>query len=109
MKYVQSARSAEHGTARVPLYDESDKIINKISTVDNDSFLKFLDNSKTTDFSDISGTTVKMVLSIDKDGVTDTTSDVVEILRTQGNYVIVLKDGIAYSIYGGVARFYKIN
>lgn len=108
MKYVQSARSAEHGTARVALYDENDNVINKISTVDSGSFLKFLDNSKTTDFSDISGTTVRMVITIDKDGVVDTTSDVVEILRTQGNYVIVLKDGVAYSIYSGVAKFYKI-
>ena len=108
MKYVQSARSAEHGDARIPLYDENDKVINKISIVDSGSFLKFLDNSKTTDYSNVSGVTVKMVITIEKDGVVDTTTDTVEILRTQGNYVIVLKDGNAYSIYNGVAKFYKI-
>lgn len=108
MKYVQTARSSEHGTAKIPLYDENDNVINKVSIVDSGSFLKFLDNSKTTDYSDISGTTVKMVISIDKDGIVDTTTDTVEILRTQGNYVIVLKDDSAYSIYSGVAKFYKI-
>lgn len=114
MEYIRKSRTATHGKANIELYDkDTGKIINRVSTVDNNSCLKFLSEKKTSGYSDISGTTCEMVMFItrmDDNGneITEVGTSTVEILELKGNYVNVLIDGDAYTVYKGVAKFYKI-
>jgi len=114
MEYIRKSRTATHGKACIELYDkDTGKIVNRVSTVDNNSCLKFLSEKKTSGYSDISGTTCEMVMTItrmDDNGneITEVGTSTVEILELKGNYVNVLIDGDAYTVYKGVAKFYKI-
>lgn len=114
MEYIKKSRSDEHGIAEIPLYDpNTDKVVNRISTVDNNSCLKFLSDKRKSGYSDISGVTCKMVMTVsgkDANGneYTETGESICEILRVKGNDVVVSIDGVAYTVYIGVAKFYKI-
>lgn len=126
MEYIKKSRSDEHGTAEIPLYDENTgKVVNRISVVDNDSCLKFLSDKRKSGYTDLSGTVCKMVMTIDKtttdengktvpmldkDGniMTESGTSIVEILRVKNNDVVVKIDGTAYTVYIGVTKFYKI-
>lgn len=114
MEYIKKSRSDEHGTAEIPLYDpNTDKVVNRISVVDNNSCLKFLSDKRKSGYSDISGVTCKMVMTVsgkDDNGneYTDSGESIVEVLRVKGNDVVVSIDGVAYTVYMGVAKFYKI-
>ena len=67
MEYIKKSRSDEHGTAEIPLYDETTgKVVNRISVVDDNSCLKFLSDKRKTGYTDLSGTVCKMVMTIDK-------------------------------------------
>ena len=126
MEYIKKSRSDEHGNAEIPLYDESSgKVVNRISVVDNDSCLKFLSDKRKSGYTDLSGTVCKMVMTIDmtttdengkvvpmldKDGniMTESGTSICEILRVKNNDVVVKIDGVAYTVYIGVTKFYKI-
>ena len=126
MDYIKKARSDEHGIAEIPLYDENTgKIVNRISIVDDSSCLKFLSDKRKSGYSDLSGTVCKMVMTVDKttidengkvvpmldkDGniMSDTGTSIVEVLRVKNNDVVVKIDGVAYTVYIGVTKFYKI-
>lgn len=126
MEYIKKARSDEHGKAEIPLYDETTgKVVNRVSVVDDNSCLKFLSDKRKTGFSDLSGVVCKMVMTVDKTTVdengkvipmtdekgnivTDTGTSIVEVLRVKNNDVVVKIDGVAFTVYMGVAKFYKI-
>lgn len=126
MEYIKKSRSDEHGIAEIPLYDETTgKVVNRISIVDDNSCLKFLSDKRKSGYTDLSGTVCKMVMTIDKTTIdengkvvpltdekgniiTDTGTSIVEILRVKNNDVVVKIDGVAFTVYIGVTKFYKI-
>lgn len=109
MKYISKARSDEHGTAKIPIFDENEKITNRIETVSKDSILYYASDDIKTEYSDVSGVKARMVCTIPTTDGENVTSDNVEILRVQGNNVIVLIGDIAFSVYIGITKFYKIG
>lgn len=111
MKYISKARSDEHGTAKVPVYNEDGiGISNKVSKVRENSLLAFASDDVRSEYTDVSGDIVQMVCRVPVGDDTVETRDVVEILRTQGNFVVVrFSDGCAYSVYAGIATFYVVN
>lgn len=107
MKYITKARSDEHGMAKVALYDRNGKVLNRVEKVSNKSILYYATDDIKSDYTDLSGTTAIMECRIPTDDGENVTSDRVEILRTQGNNVIVSINGVAFSIYIGIVTFYK--
>lgn len=107
MKYITRARSDEHGIAKIGLYDQNNNIINKVDKVSSSSILYYASDDFKTEYTDISGTTCIMECRIPTIDGENVTRDTVEILRVQGNNVIVKINDTAFSIYIGITKFYK--
>lgn len=109
MKYISKARSDEHGKAEIPLYDKNGKILNRIDKVSKSSILYYASDDVKSGYSDISGVKAVMECRIPTDDGENVTTDNVEILRVQGNNVVVLMDfdKTAYSVYIGITKFTK--
>lgn len=107
MKYITKARSDEHGIAKIPLYNKDGKITNRVEKVSNKSILFYASDDIKTEYSDISGTTAIMECRIPTENGENVTNDKVEILRVQGNNVIVKINDTAFSVYIGIVKFIK--
>ena len=107
MKYITKARSDEHGIAKIPLHDKNGKILNRVEKVSNKSILFYASDDIKTDYSDLSGTTAIMECRIPTEQGENVTNDKVEILRVQGNNVIVKINDVAFSVYIGIVKFIK--
>ena len=107
MKYITKARSDEHGTAKIPLYDKNGKITNRVEKVSNKSILYYASDDIKTEYTDLSGVTAIMECRIPTENGENVTNDKVEILRVQGNNVIVKIGDIAFSVYIGIVKFIK--
>ena len=107
MKYITKARSDEHGIAKIPLYSKDGKILNRVEKVSNKSILFYASDDIKTEYSDINGTTCIMECRIPTENGENVTNDKVEILRVQGNNVIVKINDTAFSVYIGIVKFIK--
>lgn len=109
MKYISKARSDEHGIAKIPLYDENNKITNKVDKVAKSSILYFASDEIKSDYTDINGVTAVMECTIPTESDDIITHDIVEILRVQSNNVIVKIGDQAFSVYIGIVKFFVLN
>lgn len=107
MKYITKARSDEHGIAKIALYDKNDNVTNKVDKVSSSSILYYASDDFKTEYSDISGVSCTMECRIPTLDGENVTRDKVEILRVQGNNVIVKIGDTAFSIYIGITKFIK--
>ena len=107
MKYVSKPKTTEYGKAEIELYDKDGNITNRVIKVPKNSILYYTDDKAKTGFTDISGVTCIMKCKFDTtDGEAETT-DTVEIIRQDGNKIVVKLGDKYLSIYKGVVTFVK--
>lgn len=100
MKYVSPARDPQNTPVCVPVFDNNNRITNEQKKEVGTSVLSLLDNK--TEYTDVEGTTLKMVVTINDKTFTDV---VVPYGTTQNG--IVVKIGEQYvSVYKGCVKFY---
>lgn len=106
---VSKARTTEHGTAKIPLMNNKNEVVNFVSTENDPSILFFLDDRRSKDYTDISGCKVRMVITADRGDKTVTKESVVEILRADATKIYVLYNDVAYGVNKSNVTLYAID
>lgn len=102
MKYVTPARNPECTPVYMPVYNEQDEVTNIAKREKTNSILGLIETKPT--YTDIQGSTLKMVLNIHDEIYTD----IVEVYgTTQSNIVVKIGEQFV-SVYKSVAKFYLI-